>query len=122
LPSKFLQLLERKNSCEHHPSFANHFVGFGKFGVSSDADELLTDPKLIPFPNLGHFPAFSHRPLLVQLSDGPQCRVPPPTPTLPAKLEAESTVKKIGAKMNLNGKVTKAKSTTIVVKDGTTYR
>jgi hypothetical protein len=61
--------------------------------------------------------------------------VPPPTPTLPPKLEIEATitnfpisnlaVKKIGTKMNLNGKVTKAKSTTIVVtngKDGTTYR
>ena len=123
--SKFRQLLERKNSCEHHPSFNNHFVGFGKFGAGGGNANDVLDSKLIAFPSFGNFPTFSHRPLLVQLSDGPQCRVPPPTPTLQPKAELESTVKKIGAKMNLNGKVTKAKSTTIVVtsgKDGTTYR
>ena len=130
--SKFRQLLERKNSCEHHPSFSNHFVGFGKFSNNSsnsntggcNAGEEI-DSKLIAFPSFGSFPTFTHRPLLVQLSDGPQCRVPPPTPTLPHKQEFESAVKKIGAKMSLNGKVTKAKSTLIVVtsrKDGTTYR
>jgi hypothetical protein len=136
--SKFRQLLEKKNSCEHHPSFSNHFVGFGKFSSSNNnnnngCDDV--DQKLIAFPSFGNFPTFSHRPLLVQLSDGPPCRVPPPTPTHPPKLEIEATitnfpitnlaVKKIGTKMNLNGKVTKAKSTTIVVtngKDGTTYR
>ena len=127
--SKFRQLLEKKASCEHHPSFSNHFVGFGKFSSSSSnnngsSDDV--DQKLIAFPSFGSFPSFSHRPLLVQLSDGPPCRVPPPTPTLQPKLEIDSsTVKKIGTKMNLNGKVTKAKSTTIVVtngKDGTTYR
>ena len=126
--SKFRQLLEKKNSCEHHPSFSNHFVGFGKFSNNNNNGNNINSSdveKLIAFPSFGNFPSFAHRPLLVQLSDGPPCRVPPPTPTLPPKVEMEASIKKIGTKMNLNGKVTKAKSTTIVVtngKDGTTYR
>jgi hypothetical protein len=121
--------LEKKNSCEHHPSFSNHFVGFSKFNSSNNNDNNLSSAdieKLITFPSFGSFPSFAHRPLLVQLSDGPPCRVPPPTPILQPKVEAEGSVKKIGGKMSVNGgKVSKAKSTTIVLtnaKDGTTYR
>ena len=122
--------MEKKNSCEHHPSFSNHFVGFNKFNNNNNnsSDNSITSDveKLIAFPTFGSFPSFAHRPLLVQLSDGPPCRVPPPTPILQPKVEVEGSVKKSGGKMSVNGaKVTKAKSTTIIMtnaKDGTTYR
>lgn len=114
--SRLRQLLDKRNSCEHHPSFSNHFVGFGKFSSSylnSQATENLNNfdiDKLSPFSN---FPSFKHRSTTTEGGT-----VLPSTPILPSKSSSSNFSKcsKIG---NLNGrKLTESKSASLAMTSG----